>query len=171
MLCEKCKKNTATVHMERVVNNTKTEYNLCAQCAAGFDTEISLDSFIKNFLSSVIGLEKSGALLGVHEDMPRCQVCGMTYEDFKTEGKLGCAECYRIFRTQLDGVLKNIHGSTEHMGKLPNKVSSHILIKREISSLKKQLREAVESEEYEAAAEIRDRIRLAESKGGEWNEI
>lgn len=160
MLCEKCKTNQATVHVERNVNNIKTEYNLCFPCALAINMEMSFDEIIKEFLGSVIELENGKSPEG-EEEKPNltCPGCGMSYQEFREAGKLGCSQCYNAFRQQIDAILKNIHGSGEHLGKVPRSASQTVLNKRELGTLRTKLREAIENEEYEAAAELRDKIR------------
>jgi protein arginine kinase activator len=173
MICDRCKKNEAAVHVESIVNGKRTEHNLCFECAAAMNplmnAEASFENIIKEFLSSVI--DHTGAHAG--EDRPGrgpvCPRCGMTFEDFKAEGKLGCAQCYAAFRPQLDGVLKSIHGSGEHLGKISQKAPPELTLKRELGELRRRLKEAVENEEFETAAKLRDRIRDREEerKGAE----
>jgi protein arginine kinase activator len=90
-----------------------------------------------------------------------CSVCGMTYEEFKNKGQLGCENCYTAFK-QLDTIIKNMHGSNKHMGKIPNRGQKDLIVKRELENLKKKLSEAIKIEEYEDAARIRDEIRAIE---------
>ncbi|MDR1705609.1 MAG: UvrB/UvrC motif-containing protein, partial [Clostridiales bacterium] len=99
------------------------------------------------------------------ETGPVCARCGLKYEDFRTEGRLGCAECYTAFRPQIDSILKSIHGSGEHLGKISRKAPPEITLKRELGNLRRKLKEAIENEEFETAAQLRDKIRYAESRG------
>mgnify|MGYP003295596585 CR=1 FL=1 len=92
-------------------------------------------------------------------------VCGETYEEYKATKRIGCAECYAHFAGILEPVLKKVHGNAVHTGKLPKKASLKMRIKRETESLRRQLQEAILNEEFEKAAEIRDRIR--QNEGGD----
>ena len=102
-----------------------------------------------------------------------CPNCGMTYQDFAHTGKIGCSVCYDTFRGQLAPLLKRIHGSSTHSGKIPRRSGGVLVVRHEIALLKEQLADAVQSEAYEKAAEYRDKIRAlerqiaAEEKGGE----
>ena len=93
-----------------------------------------------------------------------CPNCGMTYRDFAHTGKIGCSVCYDTFRAQLAPLLKRIHGSSTHSGKIPRRSGGVLVVRHEIALLKEQLAEAVQGEAYEKAAEYRDKIRALEKK-------
>ena len=88
-----------------------------------------------------------------------CPNCYSTYEEYRETGKLGCSRCYEAFEEQIKPILKNIYGYEEYIGKIPKKDDSHIYISNEIRILKEDLNRAVEQEEYEKAANIRDKIK------------
>lgn len=159
-LCDKCKKNIATVHVEEIVNNVKSQYNLCAECAQGYNNDASFDSFFKNFLEAMFSFqaEPSSQSPSFNTDT-KCMTCGLTYSDFKQTSRFGCADCYGSFRPQIDIVLKNIQGSNRHEGKYPNKNSSELIFMKQLGSLKASLAKAIEDEEYEQAAMLRDKIK------------
>ncbi len=172
MLCEECGKNQATVHIERIVNGRKTTMHLCRECAerSGF---LSLDVFfqpsfsINNLLSAFLGSQMDALpSLGPGVEEPRCPVCGMSYKDFARAGRLGCSRCYKVFEDRLEPLLRRIHGSDRHVGKAPVATGEEARTRREVQQLKKQLAQAVSTEAYEKAAEIRDRIRQLEDKLG-----
>src|SRR5262249_27897604 len=93
----------------------------------------------------------------------QCSNCGMHYSTFKETGRLGCAECYSSFAIKLRPLLRRIHGSTRHVGKLPAREGDHVSPARQVQRLHDELQRAVEREEFERAAEIRDRIKKAET--------
>ena len=95
----------------------------------------------------------------------------MSYRDFQQTGKIGCSVCYETFRGQLEPLLRRIHGSSTHSGKIPHRTGGTLELKHEIELLRARQQEAVAKEAYEEAAECRDRIRsleqqLAEQEGG-----
>ena len=101
-----------------------------------------------------------------------CPNCGMSYRDFQQTGKIGCSVCYATFRRQLEPLLRRIHGSSTHSGKIPHRTGGTLTMKHTIESLRSSLKECVAQEEYEKAAELRDKIRqleheLMETEGGE----
>ena len=93
-----------------------------------------------------------------HEEI-RCPLCGRTYSDFRKTGKLGCGECYKTFRSPLSVTLKQIHQNPIHKGKVPKSFDSIIRKKRELENLKKQLSDAVKTEDYELAAKLHKEIK------------
>ncbi|OQB24701.1 MAG: UvrB/uvrC motif protein [Firmicutes bacterium ADurb.Bin182] len=156
MLCESCKKNPATVHSVVIKNGQKREQYLCAECArqVGF----KFDSF-PALLGMLFGKEND--IISAH----KCS-CGTDMVQFYESGLLGCPNCYNEHREELLGIIKRAQGGrTEHTGRIPSK--------REpkepdiIARLKAELAQAVNNEEYERAAELRDQIKsLSERKTG-----
>jgi len=94
----------------------------------------------------------------------QCPRCGMQYSSFKETGRLGCSECYSAFQFQLRPLLRRIHGDTRHRGKAPTRGGSGATLTRQIQRLHDELQRAVEREDFEAAAGIRDEIRKLESE-------
>ncbi len=170
MLCEECGKRTATVHVEQTVNGKKTVMNLCEECAREkgvlnvfFQEQFSID----NLLSALLGsIQSEVPALGPGETETRCPVCGMSYRDFARYGRLGCSRCYETFDDRLMPLLRRIHGSDRHVGKVASRAKGTSKLEREIESLKRQLSQAVAREAYEEAAVLRDKIRALEKKLG-----
>lgn len=160
MLCEKCNKNPATVFLENNFNNVKSEYHLCAECAQ----EINMQFDFANIINSLFG----AALVNPPETTKgvRCEKCGLSLSDFRRLGKFGCASCYSAFEPQTEMMLKNIQGQLRHNGKIPNRLQKTIGVERELERLKLELRNAIESEEYEAAAILRDKIKSVQAETG-----
>lgn len=165
MMCEECKAKQATVHYTQVVNGEKTELHLCDACAkargdidllgiagAGFN--------INSLLAGLMNFEHAPSPAKLKA--ATCPSCGADYNRFTQSGRLGCADCYKTFAKQLSPLLKRIHGSFAHHGKVPTKGAQEISRKRQLVNLKGELKAAVESEQYERAAELRDEIRKLE---------
>ena len=95
----------------------------------------------------------------VHVQCPRC---GLLYSAFRETGRLGCAECYTAFQFQLRPLLRRIHGDTRHRGKVPARDGEGAVRSRQIQRLHDELQRAVEREEFEHAAAIRDEIKRLE---------
>jgi protein arginine kinase activator len=159
MLCDNCGKEIAKVHYKEIKDEKTVEFNLCERCAA----EKGLQASPKKQAFSI-----SNILAGMAEEVgsstARCQSCGLTYAEFRESGRLGCSECYSAFKEQLRPLLRRIHGSNIHMGKSPRATEAVIEKMREIEDLKAALKGAIEKEDFEKAAEIRDRIKQLESK-------
>src|SRR5678816_44650 len=96
---------------------------------------------------------------GMKKEAHLCAECGITYSEFKTKARLGCANDYDVFRSELLRLLEKIHGSTQHAGKTPHTVDAQVRKENELIRLKKDLESVVKSEDFEKAAEIRDRIK------------
>lgn len=167
MMCEECGKAPATVHIEQIVNGQRISLHLCQECAQkkGYlttflDPGFSLTSLLSAFMGSDEAI-RPGSML---KEEARCQVCGMSYRDFARVGKLGCPACYETFSNRLMPLLRRIHGSDNHVGKVPIKTSGTALLRRELEEARKQLSEAIAQEAYERAASLRDKIRALEAK-------
>ena len=170
MLCENCQKNTATVHMQGFVNGAKTELHLCQDCSfnmVNMEMPISMENIFKGILESVqsMGPINLGQPPGrpVKRQAPGpCNVCALSYEQFKAKGKLGCEACYQAFTKEIVALFKNVQGSTHHEGKFPKRSGEQIRQRREVDKLRASLKKAIDEENYEEAAQIRDQIRNLE---------
>ncbi len=178
MLCDKCKVNQATVHIRQNINGNVREYDLCDKCAAASnilnENNMSFDNLFEGFLN---GMGHGGMLYGdgfggSHSASANiCDVCGSSFDDFISGGRLGCPDCYTSFRDRMRSVLKNIQGGTRHTGKgsaearrLKAQTAPKELTEEE--RLKNELDLAVKNEEYEKAAKLRDKIRELKGKEG-----
>ena len=159
MVCEKCKKNQATVHMKKIIGGEVKETYFCGECASLEDVEIL--SF-QNMFQDLFSFSYAKDMTQKQQQVIKCPVCQMTYNEFKQKGKLGCESCYKAFNTGLDNMLKSIHTGEEHKGKLPKKSGGELLTRRTKENLKRKLAVAIEKEEFEEAAKLRDEIRALE---------
>jgi len=172
MLCEKCNAQNATVHLKQTINGETKDTYLCPACAenSGAALGISFGNLFQGFLESFFGPQTSFAYekkaQTPEKSALKCGSCGLTYENFKKASKLGCAGCYGAFRNELNYIIKNIQGSNTHEGKFPKRAGQPLIQKREIEQLKAELKNAIENEEYENAAKIRDEIRLRSASDG-----
>ena len=160
MVCDACKQQQATVHLTEIVNDQMTELHLCEACAKQKGTEVESHFGLADLLSGLAEMGKAQETEEEAEVSARaCPTCGMTYEDFRKVGRLGCAECYTTFKRNLASLLKRIHGSPHHLGKSPARLVKPPRAKSELAELKRQLERAIELEEFEKAAQLRDQIR------------
>jgi len=166
MTCQDCKKNDAQVHFTQIVNNEKMSLSLCKDCAAarGFHSPLENVPFpLAEILSSLTsGLPEKAA--GRDLEKLKCEGCGMTFGDFTRKGRFGCGECFRTFRPRLEGIMRKIHGASLHRGSIPKyegeKMENLPMAIKEEERLETELKKAIESEDFERAAEIRDKLRL-----------
>lgn len=167
MLCQNCKVKEATVNITRFIGGKKEELHLCKDCAEkllGGGDFLSFDFSLPDLLGTL--LKPSSLPLWEEASHPilKCSKCGLSYEGFQEIGKLGCSECYETFKSKLTPLLRRIHGNTKHGGKIPMRANEKLARLRELEKLKEELNEAIKREEYERAAEIRDKIREIEGK-------
>lgn len=163
MQCDNCGKNQAVIHLTQIVNNEMSTFHLCDACAAekGLETGVSAQTApLTDFLAQM------GKSVGSGPASPAgaCEFCGLTLNDFKRTGRLGCPHCYSHFDQHLRGLLRKLHGGTQHMGKvyLPPDPTEMDRTAR-VTSLRRSLQRAVESEDFERAAVLRDQIRRMET--------
>lgn len=166
MLCKICGKKPANVHFTEIIDTQKKEIHLCIECAKkkGFNLAIKhTESSLAEFISGLAELDIEEAFF-VQEAKKQCSNCGLTYNQFMKIGKLGCSNCYFVFEQNLSSLLRRIHGSTQHIGKIPQPFKEKTLEKMEIEQLKRKLQLAIKKEEFEKAAQLRDKIRFLEKK-------
>ena len=176
MLCQDCHKNEATIHLTQIVNNEKVVLNLCKECAEkrGFHSPFDHTFPLAQIVSSMTGKYKAKdkddtGQAGPAADL-RCPNCGLTFAEFGQVGRLGCAECYNAFRPELTNLLRRIHGSAEHRGRIAHSTASdEYEAIREENRLRDELKKAIEEEKFEVAAELRDRIRSLSVKANKEN--
>jgi protein arginine kinase activator len=162
MVCDNCGSTDAVVHLTQIVNNQMSTYRLCEKCAAekGLESTPEPANFpLTDFLAQM-GKDS------VSESDPtgtQCPFCGLTFSDFRETGRLGCPQCYETYAPQLQRLLRRVHGSTQHVGKvyLPPDPSASEL-ERRLEGLRRKLSRAIDAEDFERAAELRDQIRALE---------
>ncbi len=173
MKCQKCQVREATNHITEIINGQKMELHLCSECAAKSEEFQSMksgfDLGIGDFLGGIFGgKQKTLAGDSASRSHGTCPVCGMPFESFLRKGRLGCGECYSVFRSRLERPLKQIHGSCEHVGKVPKRMGDTLLRGRRLSQLEAELSAAILKQEFERAAELRDQINeLRKAEKGE----
>jgi len=172
MLCNICHKNEATIHFKGIFNDQVFKIDLCEECAMKKGVEIKPELALAEFISTLSDLN-NGLDIKKEKRNIVCKTCGLKYSDFKESGRLGCSNCYTEFANYLTPLLEKIHGSTKYKGKaeiLQTEIEKIENLKQKYQELKNNLKEAVEKELYEKAAEIRDQLRelkkriLAEQK-------
>ncbi len=166
MNCDSCGTGNAVVHLTQVESDEAKIVHLCEQCAAdkGLQPPESISELpLAGFLAE-IGQEESGGAISDHSE--KCDFCGLAFEGFRESGRLGCPHCYVTFETHLRGLLRRVHGATQHVGKvyLPPDPAEGDRTHR-LSTLRNRLDQAIGSENFERAAVLRDEIRTLEAVG------
>lgn len=173
MLCEKCKKRTATVFYNENINGKTRAYSLCGECAAklrekGDIQEITsmIGSFADPF--SMLQNDLFGGFYGLPTSKTasaekKCPVCSGKYADIANSGKVGCPTCYEVFADELSRTIQSVHGTTVHVGNVPSRHRAQQAKAEQLKKLKAQLQEAIQQENFEKAVALRDEIRTMEA--------
>jgi protein arginine kinase activator len=171
MLCDRCKTRDAKVLYTEIINGVKSEQHLCEDCATdytSFQMEKPLfnsDMTLNSLLSTLLGAYHTNTTNKPGETKPDlvCEHCKTTYDEFLQRGRFGCSHCYRSFHKELEKTLRGIQGAQDHTGKRPKGYMSQAdTILKDMSEeerLSLELQEAIEKEEFEEAARLRDLIR------------
>lgn len=158
MKCQYCDA-TATVHLTTLENNKKKEMHLCQECAEehevlqGQEQQLNLPTIVQTLLGQHVDAETDALA------RQTCPHCGIRYMELRSEGRLGCPHDYEVFQTGLQRMLKRIHRSVTHKGKVPVHHQHSLAQQRQLTELREQLTEAIQREAYEEAALIRDLLR------------
>jgi protein arginine kinase activator len=176
MICEACHQNLATVHLTEIVQKQKKELHLCEECARGKGDFYKGNFSVAEFLGGLQDPKKKTSpekaapaaktAAPKPDPIPACPSCGLTFADFRTTGRLGCANDYEHFKKSLLPLLEKIHGATQHTGKVPGRLGQKLEKAKVLSALRKDLNLAIQREEYERAAELRDKIKHIEEGPG-----
>jgi protein arginine kinase activator len=187
MLCDICKEHEATIHIQEIINNQKKAMNLCSECAVDkSQNDPSFDFGGFNLAEMLYNISESqGGIPGLtpmsdeesidENDKSRetketndlkCINCGWTLKALRRTGRVGCPECYNMFREVIENALENMHRGKLHVGKRPGSQnterSSNFMLK--LMKLQKELDEVIQREEYEKAAKLRDKITALKKK-------
>ena len=159
MNCQICQKKEATVHFTEIDGDKMVKLHLCEECAKKKGIGIDASFALTNFLGTL----SEGEVVN-EEVLVTCPQCGMSLKDFRTEGRLGCGRCYETFKKTLGALIKTLHKCDHHCGKAFEKAPAANKPAAAFSTLQLALKEAVEKEQYEKAAGIRDQIKKAKNR-------
>ncbi|MCI8387248.1 MAG: hypothetical protein HFE63_02125 [Clostridiales bacterium] len=178
MLCQKCKKNNASVYYKENINGKVTEYSLCPDCAAELEKNgiikfekpferlgDSMFDFSPLFSGFLGGLDRalSGGSHTSAKEPKHCPLCGSTFADIAHSGHIGCPECYATFENELAATINQLHGSAKPTGRIPKRFGEKQNREQEIAKLKAEMKTAIETQEFERAAELRDKLKALEA--------
>lgn len=172
MICQRCKKNQATIFYEESINGKSRSYSLCPDCASELEKsgELSINNGFYNMGSGLFSFpthhlhdDLLGGLFGIPEKAETrgktCPTCHSTFNELVQTGRVGCTECYKVFSNELSSTIRSLHGNVRHVGRSPlgskkkNEKADHL------AELRDQLKSAISSEDFELAAKLRDEIR------------
>jgi protein arginine kinase activator len=163
MLCQICKVNEATVRYTEIISGGLTEIHLCQKCVQSEDKTIGADFGFAG-LCAAAQPKVEAPSVAESDASQKCTCCGISFGDVMSKGRLGCAECYTTFKEQLAPLIEKVHGATQHMGKIPSEKDGLHQIRSKLMRCRGKLRKAIELENYEEAAQLRDLIREIEKK-------
>jgi protein arginine kinase activator len=164
MLCCVCKEKEATVHLTQIQGDKMQKVDLCEDCAKQKGVNDPTGFSLADLL---LGLGASQELEAASGGVDlKCPKCGFTQADFKKAGRLGCADCYATFADGLEGLLKTMHKGTRHIGKVPQSLQQSRDLAERMKILQKKLTKAVDDENFEQAALLRDEIKQMSHKLG-----
>ncbi|MBQ8182655.1 MAG: UvrB/UvrC motif-containing protein [Clostridia bacterium] len=164
MICQNCNKNEANMHMKRIINGRAAEVHLCSDCARSLGYGEAFSGFglgLGELFGELLGKSDGSAVTGA-----QCPGCGKLFDEIVSDGKMGCAECYGVFYDKLLPSLRRIHGKATYIGSKPVK-NGEISDGERVEQLKKQLSAAIEEQNFELAAQIRDEIIAISTMGGD----
>lgn len=169
MKCEGCNERNATFFFEQNINGHKQSRHLCHACAEkmGFfttDHTLSEESFSPLLGSQSALIHEIFGLTGQGVKAKKCEGCGATWPELSKSGRVGCARCYKTFGAELERSIRSIHGNVTHVGKRPARSHAENNHQHLLDDLKKALHDAIESENFEEAARLRDQIRAQSDK-------
>jgi protein arginine kinase activator len=160
MLCEVCKQKKATVHLTQINKGEMHKVSLCESCSKEKGVTNPLGFGLAETLKSFTHGEKVP-----HQPQERtCPACGMPHATFRKSGRFGCARCYVTFADGLESLLKAMHKGTRHTGKVPAGFAATPDYTAKLEELRKSQEQAVQDEQFEEAARLRDEIRQLTEK-------
>lgn len=160
MQCQVCQKSEATIHLTEITDGVRTEMHVCERCALEQGIAIKSQVPLNELLSGLLAAQPADEeLFGDSEQKLSCPRCGFTLEQFRKAGLLGCPYDYEVFEKALLPLIERAHNNkTTHCGKVPSKTSTDTKKQIQLLTLREKLEAAVRSEDYEKAAELRDKI-------------
>jgi len=163
MLCDDCGERPAEIQLTTIEESEMKTHHLCTVCAAakGVSATPSAKAPLVDFLAQ---LGKTEQQESSREPSEPCPYCGTTSTDFRRTGRLGCAECWAHFDSRLRGLVRRLQGSAQHVGKLYVHSGSDLGDQlAQLAGMRRRLQRAIETEDFETAADLRDRIREMEA--------
>jgi len=166
MKCQQCDK-PATFHITELTGDKPQELHLCEDHAREYLTQSSSEPSPGGSMANVIAQQMAVGQTAeelAQLDQQACPCCGMTFYEFRNQGRLGCPNDYTFFEPQLEPLLLNIHDNIQHVGKTPKRSAAGSEDRTLLIRLRREMEEAVKREEYETASKLRDQIKEIEEQ-------
>jgi protein arginine kinase activator len=167
MKCQQCDK-PATFHITELTGGKPQELHLCEDHARQYLTASSTEPTPTGGMAAVLAQQMAIGQTAeelAQLDQQSCPVCGITFFEFRSQGRLGCPHDYVCFQTQLEPLIVNIHGESEHIGKRPRHPAGGSERRTQLIRLRREMKEAIDEEHYERASALRDEIQRIENEG------
>lgn len=169
--------NSATLHFTQIVNGQKTEVNICEECAQkkGYLSQSDEAFSLHELLTGLFNVSSQSKKMDFNKERLmepmtslKCSKCDLSFSEFQRMGKFGCAHCYDAFKARLNSVIRRVHsGNDRHNGKIPKRKGGKLHLQKELTMYREYLKQLIETEKFEEAAVIRDRIKeLEKDQGG-----
>jgi protein arginine kinase activator len=166
-ICELCKKRMATIHLTDIQNNVKRELHICETCAEEKGLLFQSNLAVQQIIGGMEETKQTADTSSSPGTQPACEECGITWTEFRRKGRLGCPHDYEVFRPALESLLGEIHApEARHRGKRPSESSGQRSLRRELMACQQDLRRAIQSEDYEQAAALRDQLDTLRQQAG-----
>jgi protein arginine kinase activator len=167
MKCQQCDK-PATFHITELTSGKPQELHLCEEHARQYLTASSSEPTPVGNMAGILAQQMQIGQTAeelARLDQQACPVCGITFYEFRSQGRLGCPHDYVCFQTQLEPLIVNIHGESEHVGKRPHRPADGSEMRTQLIRLRREMKEAIDDEKYERASQLRDEIQRIENGG------
>ncbi len=164
MQCQICKDREATIHLTEITGGVRTEMHVCEHCAMEQGIAVKSHMPVNELLSGLLASAPADEeLFSLTDKKTSCEYCGFTLEQFRKEAVLGCPHDYEVFEKSLSPLIAKAHdGKTTHRGKVPSRAPKDAKKQAELLNLRQRLETAVQAEDYESAAKLRDKINQLE---------
>lgn len=159
MLCSICQKNEAKVHLTQIVDDKMQKVDLCEECSKAKGVTDPAGFSLADLLLGLGAAQEGEARPAAKPGEVTCPGCGLSQADFKKTGRFGCPRCYETFAEGLPGLLKTMHKGVRHAGKVPNSFRPRRDPSDVLRQLNRRLEKAIQTENFEEAAQLRDQIR------------
>jgi protein arginine kinase activator len=170
MKCQQCEK-PATFHITELTGGKPMELHLCENHARQYLTQSGNEPAGASSMAAALAQQMAQKMqVGqtaeelAELDQQACPICGITFFEFRSQGRLGCPHDYVCFQAQLEPLILNIHGESEHVGKTPHRRPKASEQRTQLIRLRREMKEAVAEEDYERASRLRDEIQRTEAE-------
>ena len=168
MKCEHCTQQEATCFYQINTNGSVSSYALCGSCAAKMGLSSHTQQYPFGGFAQDIGHLFDGFFTvpakPTQKSTKACPDCGATWREIAASGKVFCAGCYNAFREELEPTLRSLHANAIHTGRAPVKQRTHREKNEKLAALREELKLAIQEENFEKAAILRDEIRTLEKE-------